>query len=74
MGALMTHLCPTCDAAPLFPGFDDCLKCAVASLLVEQPDYIDFARKTYRFDRAWLEQVEGEWTRQAGAIACWEAA
>lgn len=63
------YTCETCHQAPCFPGFDDCLKCAVATCLVEDPQYLDFARRTFAHDAAWLAQFEAEWKRQADALA-----
>lgn len=63
--------CTNCHESPPFTGWDDCLACGVAVLLVEQPDYLAFARKTFAHKTAWLAQLEAEWARQAGAtVAC----
>lgn len=61
--------CRTCSLAPCFAGWDDCLACGVASTLIEDPDYINFARKLYADDSAWLRELEAEWARQVGAFA-----
>ena len=63
------HLCHTCQEAEPFAGWDDCLACGVATMLVEDPEYISFANRVFRDDVEWLRDLNAEWTRQAGALA-----
>jgi len=60
--------CPTCQLEPIYEGFEHCLKCEVAGALVEDPDYINFARRVYA-GTEWLAGVEREWQRQASALS-----
>jgi hypothetical protein len=60
--------CINCREAEAFHGWDDCLKCGVAVALVEDPDYINLARRLYADQREWLKQLEAEWARQASAL------
>ena len=60
--------CTNCQEAPCFAGWDNCLECGVAITLVEDPDYIAFARRTYAHERDWLAKLEAEWNRQASAF------
>jgi hypothetical protein len=61
--------CRTCGLAPAFHGWSECLACGVAECLVEQPEYLDFARRVFADQTEWLAQLEAEWTRQASALA-----
>jgi hypothetical protein len=60
--------CRNCHEAPPFHGWDDCLECGVASALIEQPEYLEFAKRTFTDQPKWLAQLEAEWTRQAAAL------
>lgn len=63
--------CTNCHEAPCFAGWNDCLACGVAVALVEQPDYLEFAKRTYAHSSEWLAKLEAEWNRQASAfVAC----
>lgn len=67
----MKQLCTNCGENPPFDGWDNCLECGVAITLVEDPDYLAFARRTYAHEPQWLERLEREWNRQASAfVAC----
>lgn len=67
----MSFTCSNCREAPLFDGFDTCLECSVAISLIEQPEYLEFAKRTYAHEREWLAKLEAEWNRQASAfVAC----
>jgi hypothetical protein len=66
--------CSNCGEAEPFHGWDDCLACGVAICLVEDPDYINWARKCYAADSAWLAQLNREWARQSQALASQVAA
>jgi hypothetical protein len=70
----VTHTCRNCQNAAPFEGWDDCLACGVACALVEDPDYINFARRLYKDDSAWLAQLNREWARQSQALASQVAA
>lgn len=65
----MTCVCATCKDAPLFPGWDDCLKCGTAVEIQTNPGYLAWASKTYAHDPSWVAQVTAEWNRQLDAIA-----
>jgi hypothetical protein len=45
------------------------LACGVAVALVEDPGYLEFARRLYKDDSAWLAQLNREWARQSQALA-----
>lgn len=62
-------VCETCAMAAPFRGWDSCLRCGVAALLVEDRDYIRFANRVFRDDVKWLAELNAEWTRQEAALA-----
>jgi hypothetical protein len=66
--------CRNCTNAECFSGWDECLACGVAIALVEDPDYINFARRLYKDDSQWLAKLNNEWKRQASALSQVEAA
>jgi hypothetical protein len=66
--------CRNCTNAECFEGWDDCLACGVAIALVEDPGYLEFARRLYKDDSAWLAQLNREWARQSQALASQVAA
>ncbi len=61
------HVCGVCSLAAPFHGFDECLQCAVATLLVEEPDYLEGAYRRHGND-AWYRAVAAEWKRQSEAV------
>lgn len=67
----MPHECKNCGQGEMFDGFDTCLECSVAIAIAEQPDYLDFARRTFTAPKyaSWLEKLEAEYERQLGAIS-----
>jgi hypothetical protein len=64
-----TYHCRNCHEAEQFHGWDECLACGVAECLVEQPEYLDFARRVFADQSEWLAQLETEWARQSSALA-----
>jgi hypothetical protein len=60
-------MCVNCGLAPSFDGWDECVACGTAALLVEDPGYIDFAREHFAGTES-LRQLEREWDRQLSAI------
>ena len=67
--------CTNCHEAPQFDGCETCLECTVAIALVEQPDYLEFAKRTFAHEPVWIARLEREWNRQASAFeACAVAA
>ena len=62
-------LCHTCRLESPYQGWDECLRCGIASSLAEDPDYIHWAEKTYADQPEWLAPVRREWDRQAIALA-----
>jgi hypothetical protein len=66
--------CANCGEAEPFHGWSDCLACGVAVALVEDPGYLEFARRLYKDDSAWLAQLNREWARQSQALASQVAA
>jgi hypothetical protein len=65
--------CITCGLAPAFHGFDDCLECGAAYLIVDS-DQLSAVRRLYA-GTAWLVTLNAEIERQLLAvIACGRAA
>lgn len=60
--------CRNCNLAPPFKGWDECLPCGTAIALVEDPDYIELARRLYADDPVELARLEAEWARQSSAL------
>jgi hypothetical protein len=60
--------CRNCGENPPFHGWDECLECGVAGMLIEQPEYLAFARRVFADEPKWLVQLEAEWVRQASAL------
>ncbi len=67
----MTLTCTNCTESPPFEGFDTCLECSVAIALVEQPDYLEFARTKLaaHMPATWFTKLEREWARQLDALS-----
>lgn len=63
--------CRNCGESPPFAGWDDCLQCGTACALIEDPGYLEMAKRTFAHEPAWLAKLEAEWNRQASAfVAC----
>lgn len=58
-------LCHVCGLAIAFDGFDDCVACAAAYLIHEDPEQLSMIRRI-NVGTPWLAQLNAEVARQLG--------